>query len=257
MAAATRAHAASLGLVLVALAVGYALRQLGIANVALVFLTAVLASATIYGLWPAPRLHCERASVQFLLPAAALHLHDRRSRERGRAFFFVVVAVIASNLASRVRAQAMAARERAATTENLYLFSRKLAGVFTLDDLLWAAAFQFAQMLSMRVVILLPEAETIAVRAGYPPEDSLDDADLAAAKWVWQHGQPAGRGANTLPGRQAPVSSDGHGTGHRRRRGVGQRQAGAAAVARSAPPVRRLWAIRRRSRSSASTSLRT
>jgi two-component system, OmpR family, sensor histidine kinase KdpD len=38
------------------------------------------------------------------------------------------------------------------------------------------------------------------VRAGYPPEDMLDEADLAAAKWVWQHATPAGRGADTLMG---------------------------------------------------------
>ncbi|MBV9044449.1 MAG: GAF domain-containing protein, partial [Alphaproteobacteria bacterium] len=115
-------------------------------------------------------------------------------------FFFVIVAVITSNLAARLSAQGRAARERAAATENLYLFSRKLAGVFTLDDLLWAAAFQFAQMLGMRIVILLPEGESVAVRAGYPPEDTLDEADLAAAKWAWQHNAPAGRGADTLPG---------------------------------------------------------
>ncbi|HEX2590524.1 MAG TPA: ATP-binding protein, partial [Rhizomicrobium sp.] len=115
-------------------------------------------------------------------------------------FFFAVVAVIASNLTARVRAQAVVARERAKATEDLYLFSRKLAAVFSLDDLLWATAFQFAQMLSLRVVILLPEGESVAVRAGYPPEDMLADADVAAAKWVWEHGTEAGRGANTLPG---------------------------------------------------------
>jgi two-component system, OmpR family, sensor histidine kinase KdpD len=38
------------------------------------------------------------------------------------------------------------------------------------------------------------------VRAGYPPEDSLDAADLAAAKWAWDHSTAAGRGADTLPG---------------------------------------------------------
>ena len=111
-----------------------------------------------------------------------------------------MVAFIASNLTARVRAQAVVARERAKATEDLYLFSRKLAGVFTLDDLLWAAAFQFAQMLKLRVVILLPEGETLSVRAGYPPEDVLDEADIAAAKWVWEKGAPAGRGSDTLPG---------------------------------------------------------
>jgi two-component system sensor histidine kinase KdpD len=55
-------------------------------------------------------------------------------------------------------------------------------------------------MLKVRVVLLLPEQETLAVRAGYPPEDVLAEADFAAAKWSWEHGRPAGRGADTLPG---------------------------------------------------------
>ncbi|HVM81762.1 MAG TPA: ATP-binding protein, partial [Stellaceae bacterium] len=42
--------------------------------------------------------------------------------------------------------------------------------------------------------------ERIAVRAGYPPEDELDEADIAAAKWAWDRNRPAGRGADTLPG---------------------------------------------------------
>jgi two-component system sensor histidine kinase KdpD len=70
----------------------------------------------------------------------------------------------------------------------------------TLDDLLWATAYQIASMLKVRVVLLLPEGVSIAVRAGYPPEDTLGDADLAAAKWVWSHGEAAGRGSDTLPG---------------------------------------------------------
>ena len=44
----------------------------------------------------------------------------------------------------------------------------------------------------------MPKAST--VRAGFPPEDQLDAADLAAAKWCWEHNRAAGRGADTLPG---------------------------------------------------------
>src|SRR5690348_6012843 len=55
-------------------------------------------------------------------------------------------------------------------------------------------------MLSVRVVLLLPEQGSIAVRAGYPPEDQLDEADLAAAKWAFENHQAAGREADTLPG---------------------------------------------------------
>jgi two-component system sensor histidine kinase KdpD len=55
-------------------------------------------------------------------------------------------------------------------------------------------------MLKVRVVLLLPENGSIAVKAGYPPEDILDEADVAAAKWAWQNNRAAGRGSDTLPG---------------------------------------------------------
>lgn len=114
--------------------------------------------------------------------------------------FFLIVAVLISNLAARVRAQAFTARARARTTEQLYAFSRKLAGVGTLDDVLWATAYQTAAMLRLRVVLLLPDNGSISVKAGYPPEDTLDEADLAAATWAWEHDRPAGRDSDTLPG---------------------------------------------------------
>src|SRR4030081_2880554 len=55
-------------------------------------------------------------------------------------------------------------------------------------------------MLKGRVVLLLPENGVITVKAGYPPEDQLDKADLAAANWAWGNDRPAGRGSDTLPG---------------------------------------------------------
>ena len=50
------------------------------------------------------------------------------------------------------------------------------------------------------MVLLLPEDGVLAVKAGYPPEDELDEADLAAANWAWSNDRPAGRGSDTLPG---------------------------------------------------------
>jgi two-component system sensor histidine kinase KdpD len=55
-------------------------------------------------------------------------------------------------------------------------------------------------MLKVRVVLLLPEGDSIAVKVGYPPEDTLDEADLAAANWAWANNRAAGRGSDTLPG---------------------------------------------------------
>jgi two-component system sensor histidine kinase KdpD len=114
--------------------------------------------------------------------------------------FFFIVAMLVSNVAARARVQAVTAMARARTTELLYAFSRKLAGAGTLDDVLWATAYQTAVMLKVNVVLLLPEHGSVAVKAGYPPEDMLDAADLAAAKWAWESNRSAGRGSDTLPG---------------------------------------------------------
>ena len=115
--------------------------------------------------------------------------------------FFTVVAVLVSNLAAQVRLQAVTAQRRARTTEELYAFSRKLAGATKLDDVLWATAYQMASQLGVQVVLLLPDPDgAISVRAGYPPEDTLEPADIAAARWTYENNRPAGRGADTLPG---------------------------------------------------------
>jgi two-component system sensor histidine kinase KdpD len=117
-------------------------------------------------------------------------------------FFFLVVAVIVSNLTAATRSQVVTARARAKTTAELYAFSRKIAGIGALDDLLWATAYQIASMLNVRTVLLMPlgDGEGLEVASAYPPEDRLDEADLAAARWTWEHNRPAGRGADTLPG---------------------------------------------------------
>ncbi len=117
-------------------------------------------------------------------------------------FFFLIVAVIVSNLTAATRRQVVSARARAKTTAELYAFSRKVAGIGALDDLLWATAYQIAAMLNVRIVLLMPlkDGEGLEVTSGYPPEDRLDDADMAAARWTWEHNRAAGRGADTLPG---------------------------------------------------------
>jgi two-component system sensor histidine kinase KdpD len=173
----------------------------GIENVDLVFLTAVVAVAVRYGLWPS-LLASVAASLSynffFLPPIYTFTITEPTNV--AAFFFFMLIAVLVSNVAARVRAQADTAIGRVRTTELLYAFSRKLAGTATLDDVLWATAYQTALMLKVRVVLLLPEDGVLTVKAGYPPEDQLDKADLAAANWAWDNDRSAGRGSDTLPG---------------------------------------------------------
>ena len=87
--------------------------------------------------------------------------------------FFLLVAVVASKLAARARAQAESARQDAPRIDRGALRLQPQARRRRhLDDLLWATAFQVALMLKVHVVMLLPEDGEIAVRAGYPPETS-------------------------------------------------------------------------------------
>ena len=197
-----RSFANAFGYSILGLAAGLVVRQgLGISNVTLVMLVAVLASAVTLGLWPslfACLISALAYNFFFLPPLYTFTIADPENVITLLVFF--LVAVIASNLTARVRTQAVVARDRAATTEDLYLFARKLAGVLSLDDLLWATVYQVAHMLKVQVVLLLPEGENLEVRAGYPPEDTLDEGDLAAARWALEQGSAAGRGSDTLPG---------------------------------------------------------
>lgn len=192
----------SVAYVAIAVGVGSALLQfLDVRNAGLVFLMAVLASALKGGLWPAlfsSVLAAFTFNFFFLSPLYTLDIGDPESILA--LGFFLCVAVIASNLVGRVQRQALAARNRARSTEGLFVFSRKLSGAATLEEVLWASVYQMASMLQVRVVALLPENGRLAVQAGYPPDDVLDEADLAAAQWAWEHNRPAGRGADTLPG---------------------------------------------------------
>ena len=195
-------YVAAFGAVALALGIGKAIQPwLGIENVDLVFLTAIVGVAVRYGLWPslfASILASLSYNFFFLPPVYTFTITDPKNV--GAFFFLTLMAIIVSNVAARVRTFAVTAVGRARTTELLYTFSRKLARVGTLDDVLWATAYQTALMLKVRVVLLLPEDGSLVVKTGYPPEDILDEADLAAAKWAWEHDRTAGRGSDTLPG---------------------------------------------------------
>lgn len=206
VAAARRGGAAPYLFAMLATALGLGLAlaaqpSLGSENADLFLLTAVVAVAIRSGLGPslAAVVAASLAYNFFFLPP--LYTFTIADPSNVAAFvLFTIVAVLVSNLAARSRLTALISQSRARATERLYGFSRKLAGCGTLDDVLWATCAQIAAMLNVRTVLLLPENDSVTVHAGYPPEDRLDEADLAAASWAFENDRPAGRGADTLPG---------------------------------------------------------
>src|SRR5579863_1300793 len=191
------AYVGSAGVVVLAIGVASLIeRFVGLQSVSLVFLMAVLASAVAWGLWPALfacLLSVLAFNFFFLPPIYTLTISDPENVVA--LFFFALVAIIVSKLTAATRTQIVSARARAKATAELYAFSRKLAAIGTLDDLLWATAFQVSSMLKVATVLLLPDTESggLSLASAYPPDDTLVEADLAAARWCWEHNHPTGR----------------------------------------------------------------
>jgi two-component system sensor histidine kinase KdpD len=92
------------------------------------------------------------------------------------------------------------AKRREARTAALYALSREVASATGLQEVLEAIVTQVSHILNAQVVVLLPEAGRLVLRAAQPSTITLTEVERATATWAWQHNQPAGRGADTLPG---------------------------------------------------------
>jgi two-component system, OmpR family, sensor histidine kinase KdpD len=170
-------------------------------NLSIVFLTAVLFSAVTWGLWPAivaailSMLVYDFGFVQPMYTFTVPSPQDLLALS-----IFLIVAVLTSHLTARVRDQAAMAKRREARTAALYALSREVASATGLQEVLEAIVTQVSHILNAQVVVLLPEAGRLVLRAAQPSTITLTEVERATATWAWQHNQPAGRGADTLPG---------------------------------------------------------
>lgn len=205
-------YAAALGFVAAAGIAAKVLQLLlSLTDYALVFLTGVLFSAITGGLGPsivAAVLSLLVYDFFFVEPVYTFTV--TKPQDVLSLLVFLVVAVLTSNLAARIRNQAEAARRREERTAALYAFSRQIAGAAGIDDLLPIIVQQVAHSFQATAVILLPDAGRLLVRATYPVGSELTAAERAAATWVWEHNEAAGHGTDTLPGGEwfyAPLST--------------------------------------------------
>jgi two-component system sensor histidine kinase KdpD len=116
----------------------------------------------------------------------------------------LVIALIISALTSRIRDQVELSRQRERHTEALYRLSRRLAGTSGSHQLVAAAEAQLSEIFGSEVVIFLPNSQDVlrpALRRGRGFAES--PAEVAVASWVYDRGQLAGAGTDTLPNAQA------------------------------------------------------
>ncbi len=170
------------------------------ANLAMIFMLSVLVSGLASGLWPALFAAALAALVYnfFFLEPRLTMLIGRSSDVLTFAVFFAG-ALATGWLTGRVRDQAKATSRRASAITALLASSRRLSGAAQRGEAARTLAEQLAASTGAKTVVLLPSGGDIAAEAGSPTMDPLSTADMAAARWAWEHGETAGAGQGTLP----------------------------------------------------------
>jgi len=116
----------------------------------------------------------------------------------------LVVALVTSNLTVRVREQADAARQRERRTGTLYAMSRELTMHRLVENLVRVAARHIREVFKCQVAVLLPDKSgRLMAPRGEQVSFVFDPKNKGVAQWVFDHGQLAGMGTETLPGADA------------------------------------------------------
>jgi len=172
-------------------------------NIVLLYLLPVILSATFLGRGPsllASVLGLLFFDFFFIPPFLSFSVADLR-------YFislgiFLVVSLTTSSLAAKLRDQIDMARRREIRMSALYGLSRKIAVATDLEGVLKRASETVAETIGGKAVIFAPDEtgklETYAGEAVL--EFILNENEWAVARWVFEHGQIAGRGTDTLRG---------------------------------------------------------
>ena len=176
------------------------------ANLIMVYLVGVVAVASRWGRGPsilAAILSVAAFDFLFVPPYFTFAVSDTQY-----IVTFVVmlaVALVISGLTVRIKEQADVARSRERRTALLYSLSRELASTRSLDEMIAAVGRRVVEIFGGRAAIFLAgEDGRIALRGdAAPPPFAQDAREQAAAQWVHEHSEAAGRGTATLGGAQA------------------------------------------------------
>src|SRR5690349_14606714 len=177
-------------------------RYLSVANLSLIFLTAVLAVAvrTRMAVAVYTALLCFLGyNFFFTPPRHTLMIAD--ADDVLAVSLFLVVALVCSRLATRLASQVESLRAAQARSRALLQLGQRLAGGVGVPGIRQAGAEAMAQALRARVSILVREGDEgpLQVVAAVPGTSSLTPEEWSAAEWSERHARPAGRGEGARP----------------------------------------------------------
>jgi K+-sensing histidine kinase KdpD len=127
--------------------------SLALSLVPIAYLIPVIIAATQWGIWPATLASVSAtvaADFFFVPPLNSLRIDD--PQEAVDLILFLVVALVSSNLASRLRRETETLRRRERQIQHLYEFSRLLAACFTVSDLISAIQKHLSRILGRQAV---------------------------------------------------------------------------------------------------------
>ena len=170
-----------------------------ITNIGLLYLLPVMLAATRYGLRTGiiAGLVCSLAYNFFFIPPT----HTFTIQDPQNIITVLVllgVAVVASQLASRVREHALLAQASASQNSALAGFARQLTGIRVIDDLALVLCTEVGRIFEGNAVVLMANKDGLTIRSSSPAGCTLEMLDLAAAQWTLVNSKPAGRGSDTL-----------------------------------------------------------
>nr|MBI3614511.1 sensor histidine kinase KdpD [Nitrospirota bacterium] len=174
----------------------------GVTNLIMVYLMGVVVVATRYGRGPsvlASILSVAAFDFFFIPPYFSFAVSDTQYLLTFGVM--LVVALLLSGLTGRIKRQAELARQRERRTSVLYAMSRDLATRRRVEDLATVAAQHIGEVFESQIAIFLsaPDGRLLWQR-GAQLSFEFDPKETGLAQWVYEHGQPAGLGSDTLPG---------------------------------------------------------
>jgi K+-sensing histidine kinase KdpD len=128
--------------------------------VPIAYLVPVIIAATRWGIWPATLASIAsmaEADFFFFPPIFSFQVED--PQEVIDLLLFLVVALVSSNLASRLRQETETLRQRERDIHNLYDFSRRLAACFTVSELVSAIENYLSQTLGQPAVFFAAKTD--------------------------------------------------------------------------------------------------
>jgi K+-sensing histidine kinase KdpD len=134
--------------------------KLALNLVPVAYLIPVIIAATQWGIWPATLASVAgtgAADFFFLPPFYSFQVDD--PQEAVDLMLFLVVALVSSNLASRLRRETETLRQREKEIQHLYEFSRRLAACFTVSDLISAIQNYLSGALGQQAIFFVAMAD--------------------------------------------------------------------------------------------------